>query len=248
MDGAAQESNLPSRGLHDRTGFEDQLGHRAHAAPCRDRSHRRLAGRVHGVIFTSFRDYLTAEHGSGVAQAVFADQPIFLLSESYDDAVLLELVGKAATDTETEVDEVVYEFGRFTAQTTFARLYPAFFAIAPSAREFLLTVETRIHELVRATIPNAVPPQLRIEELGPDGVQIVYSSARHLCVLLRGLVQGTAGHYGEHAEISESTCMLRGDASCTFEITLSSRDLRLSTRTSPVRRVTPSASSRSSSS
>jgi hypothetical protein len=33
LNGAAQESNLPSRGLHDRTGFEDQLGHRAHAAP-----------------------------------------------------------------------------------------------------------------------------------------------------------------------------------------------------------------------
>jgi len=28
LNGAAQESNLPSRGLHDRTGFEDQLGHR----------------------------------------------------------------------------------------------------------------------------------------------------------------------------------------------------------------------------
>jgi hypothetical protein len=33
LSGAAQESNLPSRGLHDRTGFEDRLGHRAHAAP-----------------------------------------------------------------------------------------------------------------------------------------------------------------------------------------------------------------------
>ena len=32
-DGAAQEANLPSRGLHDLTGFEDRLGHRAHAAP-----------------------------------------------------------------------------------------------------------------------------------------------------------------------------------------------------------------------
>ena len=32
-DGAAQESNLPSRGLHDLTGFEDRLGHRARAAP-----------------------------------------------------------------------------------------------------------------------------------------------------------------------------------------------------------------------
>ena len=31
--GAAPESNRPSRGLHDRTGFEDLLGHRAHAAP-----------------------------------------------------------------------------------------------------------------------------------------------------------------------------------------------------------------------
>jgi hypothetical protein len=28
LDGAAQESNLPSVGLRRRTGFEDQLGHR----------------------------------------------------------------------------------------------------------------------------------------------------------------------------------------------------------------------------
>lgn len=33
FNGAAQESNLPRRGLHARTGFEDRLGHRAHAAP-----------------------------------------------------------------------------------------------------------------------------------------------------------------------------------------------------------------------
>ncbi len=32
-DGAAQESNLPSLGLPDLTGFEDRLGHRARAAP-----------------------------------------------------------------------------------------------------------------------------------------------------------------------------------------------------------------------
>jgi hypothetical protein len=33
-DGAAQESNLPSRGLHDLTGFEDRLRHRP--LPLRD--------------------------------------------------------------------------------------------------------------------------------------------------------------------------------------------------------------------
>jgi Sigma-70, region 4 len=33
LNGAAPESNRPSRGLHDRNGFEDRLGHRAPAAP-----------------------------------------------------------------------------------------------------------------------------------------------------------------------------------------------------------------------
>ena len=175
---------------------------------------------MHGVIFTSFRDYLTSAHGVELAQQVFSDQPIFLLSESYDDGVLSELVGKAANASGRDVGDVCHDFGVFTASTTFTRLYPAFFAIAPTAREFLLTVETRIHELVRATIPNAAPPQLRIEEHGDDGVRIVYSSPRRLCVLLRGLVQGTASHYGETASIDEVTCMNRGDVSCTFEITL----------------------------
>ena len=176
---------------------------------------------MHGVIFTSLRDYLTSAHGIEVAQDVFADQPIFLLSESYDDAILAQLIGKAASASGRDVGEVCRDFGVFTASTTFTRLYPAFFAIAPSAREFLLTVEARIHELVRATIPNAAPPQLRVAAHGPEGVRIVYSSPRRLCVLLGGLVEGTANHYGETAAIQESTCMHRGDTSCTFEITLS---------------------------
>ena len=122
--------------------------------------------------------------------------------------------------TGRDVDDVVHGFGVFTGATTFTRLYPAFFAIAPSARDFLLTVENRIHELVRATIPNASPPQLRVTELGTEGVKIEYSSPRRLCVLLRGLVEGTARHYDETAEIEETACMQRGDPACTFQIRL----------------------------
>ena len=176
---------------------------------------------MHGVIFTSLRDYLTSEHGADLAQVVLDGQPIFLLSESYDDALLSDLVSRAAAAADRDVDDLVHDFGVFTARTTFTRLYPAFFAIAPSAREFFLTIETRIHELVRATIPNAAPPQLRVEEHGPEGVEITYTSARRLCVLLRGLVQGTAAHYGQTATLAEGTCMHRGDPSCTFEVTLS---------------------------
>jgi hypothetical protein len=221
-NGAAQESNLPSLGLPDLTRFEDALGHRA--LPLRVEPYaaarRRKIGVLHGVIFTSFRDYLAETHGGDLARELFAHEPIYLLSEAYPDERLLGLISRTAEATGKDVDDVLHDFGIFTGEITFTRLYPAFFAIAPSAREFLLTVETRIHELVRATIPHALPPQLSVSELGGDGVVIDYSSPRQLCVLLRGLAEGTARHYGETATIDELACMRRGDASCRFEIRL----------------------------
>jgi hypothetical protein len=176
---------------------------------------------VHGVIFSSFRDFLVAEQGSDVARRVFDGEPAYLLSQSYPDENLERLVGRATAATGSRADELVYDFGVYAAATTFTRLYPAFFAIARSPREFLLTVETRIHELVRATIPNAEPPQLHVTEHGPQGVAIEYSSPRRLCVLLRGLTEGTASHYGETTTIEEPTCMHSGDERCTFEVTFS---------------------------
>jgi hypothetical protein len=173
---------------------------------------------VHGVIFTSFRDYLMEAHGAETAAQIFEGEPIYLLSEAYPDERLMTLLDRTTELTGEDRETVEHNFGVFTAEVTFAHLYPAFFAISGSARDFLLTVETRIHELVRATIPNAGPPQLDVTELGDDGVSIVYSSPRQLCILLQGLTEGTARHYGQRAEIEERTCMRRGDPACTFEV------------------------------
>jgi hypothetical protein len=175
---------------------------------------------MHGVIFMSLREYLTASHGPELVGDVFAGQPEFLLTESYPDEQFLELLARATGASGRNLDALVHDFGVFTAITTFNRLYPEFFAVAGSAREFLLTVEGRIHELVRATIPNAAPPKLHVTELAGDSALIVYSSPRQLCVLLRGLAQGTASHYGEQATITELTCMRRGDPECRFEVRL----------------------------
>lgn len=175
---------------------------------------------MHGVIFTSLREYVTAAHGDELAGDVFAGQPSFELDEAYPDEQLVGLVDRAAQASGRSVDAVLHDFGVFTAITVFPRLYPAFFSVAGSAREFLLTVEGRIHELVRATIPNAAPPELAVTALDGDGVSIIYASRRGLCVLLRGLVQGTASHYGEQATLVETTCMRRGDPACRFEVRL----------------------------
>ena len=72
------------------------------------------------------------------------------------------------------------------------------------------------------TIPNAAPPALDVTEHGEDGVHILYTSPRRLCALLVGLVQGTAAHYGERAEVEQTSCMRHGAPACTFEVRFSS--------------------------
>jgi hypothetical protein len=178
---------------------------------------------LHGVIFASFRDFATQAHGRELTETLFADEPAYLLSESYDDERFFGLVRRAAAATGVDQEELEVEFGVFTGETTFAGLYPAFFSVCASARDFLLSVESRIHELVRATVPNASPPQLLVTPLGEDGVEIRYSSPRRLCTLLRGLAEGTSHRFGETTDIVETECMRRGDVACRFEIRLSPR-------------------------
>jgi hypothetical protein len=149
---------------------------------------------------------------------VLASEPAYLISEAYPDDRFTALLERACEATGLDREALLCDFGIFAAENTFAGLYPALFDICSSAREFLLTVEEPIHELVRVAIPNARPPRLAVAELGVNGVSIVYSSPRRMCALLRGLVEGTARHYGEVLHLDERTCMHRGDSACTFEL------------------------------
>jgi heme-NO-binding protein len=181
---------------------------------------------LHGVIFASFRDFATRAYGRDLAEALFADEPPYLLSEAYDDERFFALVRRAAEETGVDQAQLEVEFGIFTGETTFAGLYPGYFSVCASARDFLLTVESRIHELVRATVPNASPPQLVVAPLGEDAVEIRYSSPRRLCTLVRGLAEGTARRFDETTEIVETSCARRGDEYCRFEVRLSPRSER----------------------
>jgi hypothetical protein len=178
---------------------------------------------VHGIIFTSFRHFATSRFGRQAATRLWADEPQYLITEAYGDETFRRLFAKVAEETGSDPDELLREFGVFAGERTFVLLYPSYFDVAGNARTFLLTVENRIHELVRATVPDARPPQLHVEPLGDDGVQIQYTSPRQLCVLLEGLVRGTANHFEEDADVVERQCMRHGDAACVFDVRLAPR-------------------------
>ena len=63
----------------------------ASSAPLLFQGSRIQSPAVHGVIFASFVDYVAARHGSDVASEILSDQPVFLLSEAYEDERWVEL-------------------------------------------------------------------------------------------------------------------------------------------------------------
>lgn len=173
---------------------------------------------MHGLIFASFRDYLVSEHGEDAASDVLAGEPLYSLGEAYPDEQFLALLERALVRTSLSSDELLFEFGVFTAATTFARLYAVLFKASPTARDFLLTVETPIHDVIRVALPDARPPQLALTDLGENGLEIVYTSPRRICAMLRGLVEGTGRVYDETLEVEELECMHHGAAACRLLI------------------------------
>lgn len=172
---------------------------------------------MHGIIFASLYDYARATVGAEGAAAIF-DRGFYSMSETYPDEELVRLLERTGAACGLPLERLLHDFGVHTAQQTFARLYPSQFELAGDARSFLLSIEDRIHELVRATIPNAAPPALSVRPAGEARLELDYASPRRLCRLLEGLVVGTGRHYGELLEIEEVACAKEGAPACRFEV------------------------------
>jgi hypothetical protein len=169
---------------------------------------------MHGLIFASFSDFIYARYPD-LARAIWESEPRYDATEAYSDDDFTRVLTRAIERTGDGSRDILVEFGRFAAQNTFYELYPAYYDGSGSTQQFLIGVETRIHELVRATVQGTAPPRLQVSPLG-KGVSISYTSDRGLCDLLEGLVLGTAGHYEETYAIDQVLCMHRGDPACVF--------------------------------
>lgn len=170
---------------------------------------------MHGIVFASLHDFLHARGGRTAVADVF-DGRVYPMFQAHPDSDFAELLGRAGEATGLDEEELARDFGAFTGEKTFPRLYPAFYELAPDTCTFLLGVEDRIHELVRATIPDANPPALTVRETGSQSVEIEYTSPRKLCRLLEGLVLGTARWYGEDVQVTETACVKQGAPACLF--------------------------------
>jgi tRNA A-37 threonylcarbamoyl transferase component Bud32 len=179
---------------------------------------------VHGLIFfyiQKFADTLAAGMSSAASRSSVAgsqaDRSRYLPSGVYPDDDAVSLLQSLADARGEPLGETVTLFGEFLAPHL---VKVAGSLVAPGWRTLDLVEHTEelIHAMVRTTQPGAEPPVLEAVRATADELHLVYSSRRRLCLLATGLMRGIARHYGESIAVEEPSCMLRGDAFCSFVV------------------------------
>jgi hypothetical protein len=178
-----------------------------------------------GIVFNLLEEVVTREHGAATWDTLLDAADLdgaYTSLGSYPDAEAHALVNAAADALGTPPHEVMRWFGR-EAMPILAERYPAFFTAHKTIRPFLLSLNSIIHPEVRKIYPGADVPVFDFED-APDGALLMgYSSARKLCALAHGFVEGAAGYYGEAVLFEHLRCMHKGDPKCLFRISTPSQ-------------------------
>ena len=177
-----------------------------------------------GVIFNLLEQVVVQEHGEDAWDALLESarlDGVYTSLGNYPDAQLVKLVHATATTLNVTPDAILRLFGA-RAIPLLATKYPVFFEGHESTRAFLLTLNDMIHPEVRKLYPGADVPEFTYD-LGPESTLLMsYASARRMCALAEGLIEGAAAHFREHVTITQDECMHRGDPRCLFRIAFDS--------------------------
>jgi hypothetical protein len=173
---------------------------------------------MHGLIFAALRGYVERARGPDVAWHVLGER-VYVIHEVHSDDAFMDAIERGCALLEMEHDALLHDFGVFTGDEFFPRLFPMVYAPHVSAGGFLAVIDDQIHSIVRQASPRALTPGLAVHA-DNGSVMVAYSSARKLCIYLSGLLEGTAMHFGERATLEEQTCMRRGDPACLFRVDL----------------------------
>jgi len=173
-----------------------------------------------GIVFDLLEHVVVREHGDDAWDDLLEGAGLvgaYTSLGSYPDDDLRRLVEQATTRLNLSTQDVVRWFGR-EALPALAASYPAFFPGHPDTRSFLLTLNDIIHPEVRKLYPGADVPVFDYDLSSEEALVIGYVSARKLCALAEGLIEGAADYYGEEVAVEHLKCVHRGDEKCALRV------------------------------
>ena len=180
---------------------------------------------MHGIVFEELREFVWRSHGpqtwAELLAAAVPDRRFYAPDAGYPDEELEALVAEISKRTGSTRGELLHTFGEFVAPTLL-ELYRPMLDPAWSLLDLLENVEETIHRVVRLDDPTASPPNLRVERAGDERVVIHYESERKMCDFAKGIVNGLQGEYGQQVDVTDLSCMHKGDPTCTIEVVVTS--------------------------
>src|SRR5713226_246431 len=151
-----------------------------------------------GLVFNLLEEVVVRQHGEDTWDSLLDAAGLggsYTSLGSYPDQDMQKLVVAASDALATTPSEVLRWFGRMAIPVLEER-YSHFFSQHTSTRPFILSVNNIIHPEVRKIYPGAEVPTFDFRDT-PDGRLLIgYESARKLCALAQGFVEGAAAHYG----------------------------------------------------
>jgi guanylate cyclase soluble subunit beta len=161
---------------------------------------------MYGLIHRSVRDMVLAQYGEDrwnrILKAANAGDEHFMSMQSYDDSVVLALIGGACKELGQEPAALLEGFGRHwiadTAKKTYANLMKSY---GDNLWDFLENLDF-MHDRISTTFPSFRPPAFELERISDHEALLHYVSTRQgLTPFVVGLLKGLAVEFGEVVDI-----------------------------------------------
>jgi Haem-NO-binding len=177
---------------------------------------------MHGTIFFELKKYVEAKLGGQEAwDKLLSESELgartYEVMADYPDSDVIKLISTVSRITGMPVSAILEDFGVFIAPDLL-QMYSGVINPAWKTLDVIEHTEDEIHRVVRLHNRDAHPPNLQCVRTSEDEIVIHYGSPRKMCDVAKGIAKGLANYFKENISISESTCMHRGNSTCTIQI------------------------------
>jgi len=160
-----------------------------------------------GVILHCVRELVMTSFGEEtwskvLERAGLPTATIFVHVEGVEDEKAIAIVKAICEVCKLSLAEVADAFGDYWVNTYAPRIYKSFYERYPSAREFILAMDT-VHTTVARTLKDAKPPRFEYEWEDDRTLIIHYISHRNLVDFVVGLVKGVGRYFATPLKVEK---------------------------------------------
>lgn len=183
---------------------------------------------MRGIVFTKLSDLIVDNFGMGawqriIDQSSLPSEGVYTAGKFYDDSEIETLLIAIEKNHGLNRKDSLNLFGEYLLKF-FSDNFGSFFERADGLLDFLMSVETVIHQEVRKMYDEARLPSFDCNVVSDSELIMLYRSERKLCHLAEGLINGAGKYYGVDVSLEHRCCQLEGAGHCELRLEVTDVD------------------------